>query len=402
MGLFKSDDASHPEPRVTLQLDPSCKSPFHPGSMVFGQVFFDSPIERQIRDVEVIIEGTTITKSVIIVSRGEYRRLKVHYYDEATLRTITEVIVPRHTASAEHRYAWDFSLAFSHGPASLLHPNPAKSPFKSFSGHKEFYASSPYQLPPSFLHMKNDDQMAQVQYTLRVQVNFEDQKTPYSPPIKILTYVPAQETHEQKAAESVFHINSYSSSRLAASSKSGIHRLKDKLSLHSPTVKLSLRSTLPTSIVRGASFPIHARLEVHPLSDPSALSIASVQIRVASVELIPLVIYRALRDPEVADLALAPLQCPPEQELVEEGKAEILNAVPQVLDVEQLRDTDGKALMFPGSFEGRLPGNVSPSFATTNMILWWKLRVKVVANVCGKEVEDTMETKVAVVSDIKC
>lgn len=402
MGLFKSDDTIQPEPRVTLQLDPSCNSPFYPGAKVFGQVFFDSPIERQIRSVEVIIEGTTITKSVIIIRRGENRRIKVHYCDEATLCTLTEVIAPRQTASPKCRCAWDFSLTFPLGPASLLHPNPAKCPYKGSLGHNAFYASSPYQLPPSFLHIKSDEQMAQVQYTLKVQVNFEDQKTPYSPPIKNLTYVPTQEAHEQKSAESVFHINSYSSSRLTGTPKSGLHRFKDKLSSKSPTVKLSLRSILPISIVRGASFPIKVKLAVHPLSDQSALGIPSVQVKIASVELVPLVIYRALRDPKAVDVALESFHCPQEQELVEEEKAIMLNAIPQVLDIEQQRDSDDKALIFPGSFEGRLPGNACPSFATTNMILWWKLRMKVVANLCGKEIEDTVETNVVMVSDVKC
>ncbi|KAF2160371.1 hypothetical protein M409DRAFT_29219 [Zasmidium cellare ATCC 36951] len=403
MGLFRSDDPQHPEPRVTLQLDASCKTPFHPGSNVFGQVFFDSPAERRIRNVEVIIQGTTTTKYVIVVSRGEYRRLKIHYHDEATLRTINKVIAQGLTTEPEHRYTWDFSLAFTHGTAGLLHPNPAKSPYKAPSGHKEFYASSPYQLPPSFLHMKSDEHMGQVQYTLTVQVNFEDQKKPYSPPLKILTYVPSEEPFDQRLAESVFHINSYSSSRLAGSStKSGLARFKDKLASSSPTVKLSLKSTLPSSIVRGAAFPIEARLEVNPLSDPSVLSIPNVRIGISSIELVPLVIYRILRDRESANmLPLESVQCPPEQELVEEGQAVSLNAVPQEVFVEQQRDDKSEALGFPGSFGGRLPNHISPSFATTNIVLWWKLRVKLVANVGGKEFDDTAETRVMVISDVK-
>ncbi|KAK4496712.1 hypothetical protein PRZ48_012695 [Zasmidium cellare] len=402
MGLFRSEDTQHPEPTVTLQLDPNCKSPFHPGSSAFGQVFFDSNIQREVDNIEVNIEGTTTTKYVLVVGNGEYRRVKIHYYDEATLRTINEVVVHGLTAEPGRRYSWNFCLTFPDGRAALLHPNPAKSPYKSTSGHKEFYASSPYQLPASFMHMKSHEHMAQVQYTLRVQVSFADQNKPCSPPPKILTYVPSEEPYEQKLVENAFHINSYSSSRLAGSSaKSGLAKFKEKLSSSSPTVKLSLKSTLPTSVVRGAAFPIHARLEVHPLSDPSVLNIPEVRIKIASIELAPLVIYRTLKDPKAIDMPMDNVQAPPEQELVEDGKAVVLNAVPQEILVAQQREDKSDVLVYSADFEARLPGDVTPSFATTNIILWWKLRVKLVADVCGKEFDDVAETKIVVITNLK-
>lgn len=399
MGLFKADGNDLPEPRVTLQLDNSCETPFRPGSNVFGQVFFDCPIPRQIRDVQVSIKASTLTKYIHYVKRGNHP-YPIRCHDEANLYEMKQVLAQGITSEPERRYCWDFYLAFQHGEGTLLHPNPNKSPYEGLTGHKDFYASKAYQLPPSFLHWKNDDHLAQVQYLLKVEVTFDDSKILYSPPIKILTYVPSQEPHQEKMAESVFRINSYSSSRLTGTSKSGLSRWKDKLTSSSPSVKLSLKSSIPSSIVRGKAFPIYAKLDVEPLSDPSTFNIPSVHIKILLMELVPLVVYRSIKEESALDYPFENIECPHEEETVEEGKSIALNAVPPKVDVEQQPDRKSPSLEFPTTFEGRLPGNVTPNFATSNIVLWYKLRVRLQANVCGKEIEDNAEMKIVVLSDV--
>lgn len=128
--------------------------------------------------------------------------------------------------------------------------------------------------------------------------------------------------------------------------------------------------------------------------------IPTVNIKIASMELVPIVIYHCLRLPSKwDDLDLS--HFPAEEELVQEARSIALNAVRREIDVEQPRDEKAGMLVFAADFEGRFPGNVTPSFATSNVILWYRLKVKVVADVCGKDVEHEAETRVVVLADVK-
>ncbi|KXS93563.1 hypothetical protein AC579_711 [Pseudocercospora musae] len=78
----------------------------------------------------------------------------------------------------------------------------------------------------------------------------------------------------------------------------------------------------------------------------------------------------------------------------------LLNASPDIQNVqgEQRMAEKSSKLVFPATFQARIPSSVCPSFRTLNINRTYRLKMVLEADICGKNFEHKFELSVAVVT----
>lgn len=234
--------------------------------------------------------------------------------------------------------------------------------------------------------------------------------------VKKLTFSPFRPAADQQPefAEFVAEKEKYASSRLTGKEKSVRSSIRDKFSSHTPSLELVMKASLVPVLTVGEPFTLFVCMEVGQLSDPKATSVPSVKLKIKELRLYEFTRFRALR--------VTRGYRHPENEETEEDKT-VLNAIPEVRVVEQQlapppayqpatsaddsketkrppsssssSSTSSSAsrmqwapdLIFPTTFEARIPSDVVPSFRTVTINHHFVLKVEVEVEIAGKEFE---------------
>ena len=220
-----------------------------------------------------------------------------------------------------------------------------------------------------------------MEYNVEVAFQFDDHEEPYMMKLEPLNFMPKHRRPDPSPlAEFVNPPQKYSSSRLVGGEKSITHSFRDKFSSQTPSVKLVMKTTVPSHHITSGSFPIYACIEIDALSHPS-IDISSINIRIKSLKLCKFTFYRAIRYRGIS------VRSREREETYEDLVP--LNTVPESCRVVQQHSASGdrKFLYFHATFEARIPGATCPSFQTFNINHNFRLEFKLEAEICEKKFE---------------
>ncbi|KXS98650.1 hypothetical protein AC578_10072 [Pseudocercospora eumusae] len=399
MGIFSRKEKIVP-PQVAIHLDHA--GPYAPGLPITGSVHVQTPVPRPISSVAITCVGKATTHNIRRVQRAgagvgmasgpnTSTRRTIHYHDDAQLFREAQGLFSDTELIPEKPLTTQFSLTIPWGTEDVH----GGGPYVEGRSNPEAYTTRSHPLPPTFVHQHDSDRYASIEYGLQVLIHFADGSSePYASPVKgfVLIPLPNHSPSDARFLESIRPSEKYSSSRLTGAEKSAIHSFKDKFSSSTPSVNVVLKARTVSIVPTGSSFSIQTCAEIDSFSVDS-ISIPSVQLRIRDVKLMPITFYRALR---VESLASSSLDRGEHEEIDEEKI--LLNANPdtQTVQGEQRMAENSSKLVFPATFEARIPSSVCPSFRTLNINRTYRLKMVLRADICGKEFEHKFELSVAV------
>lgn len=370
------------DPHVSVLLDDNCNPPFRPGSRISGVATLQCPSQRQLQGGEAIFFGRAVTNCTRIGSMGTsyFRRANfstnetLRYHDDACLFRQKQSFGQQCAIQPDQPYAWNFEFVFPHS-ASLIGPSPYHP--------TEIYASERHLLPPSFARYFNENHYATVEYNVQAVFQFSDNPQPLTVQLPPLDFLPHPGLPDSSTLiEYVRPAERFSRSRLTQERKSFRHSLGEKISSSRssiPSVDLIIKTSLNTNVKQSSPLPIHSCVEIgfHPAQP---ISIQSINIRIKSLKLYQVTMFRAREIQGTGGM-------PEYQEIGEHTIA--LNAIPNQVSVQaQTRPSkNGNTILFPASFEARIPHDVPPCFRTFNINQSHQLKLTLEAEVAGKTFE---------------
>lgn len=374
MGIFSRKERV-PDPQVTILLDDFCRGALLPGAQISGSVAIASPVPRPIHAVEVVFAGRASTHCTRHINGPNNQRRIIRYHDEVELLRLSQNLLGDSSVDPANSPTCPFSFICPDRTNTSTGP----SPYTGGYTNSNAYEVSSHGLPPTVSHSHGDDHYAVVQYAVQVVVHFADTQDPFLSAPQPLVICPRQSGPQGPLAECIMLAEKYASSRLVGQEKSFMGSFKDKFSSETPSVNIVLKARSPTIVSSGTSFPIQTCVELDALSMPS-IDVASVDIRIAEVKLVAVTFFRALKQATYSG------DRRPEHEVVDEDKI-LLNASPGNIPVpkqEVQQEKSSMKLVYPASFEARIPGSTCPSFRTFNINRTYRLKMKMEADVCGK------------------
>lgn len=394
MGIFSREERIH-GPQVSFGLDEQCQGPLFPGHRLSGEVTIHSPIPRHIQSAVVVFSGTATTHAVRWVNRGAAsaaasNRRRILYHDEAGLCSIDQHLLGQAQVHPGAPVVSRFSFIIPGSTANVVGP----VPYTDGRTTEHAYATAGHILPPTLSHVLegfSDDQFATIEYVLQVVINFEPGSGPfYSQPLP-LVFCPLRSPAPVQNLESVRPAERYQSSRLTGEAKSFRNSFRDKFSNETPSVDVVLRARISSSIPTGSSFAIQTCAEISSLSVPN-ISVPTIDLRIAKLEILPITFFRALL---VSEFSMDR----PEHEVVDEESL-TLNATPSSRTVEAQALGEGSMIVFPATFEARIPGNIPPSLRTFTINRNYSLKMTLEADIAGKTFEHKFQATVVVDSSV--
>ena len=372
---FLSRSERVPDPCVSIVLDGDCQGLFHPGNRVSGTIVLQSNVQRRLALAEVFFSGHALTHLTRRESSGD-KSSTIHYKHDAELFCFDQRLSEDHTIFEDQQLSWRFQFSF---PQTTKPSGP--SPYIRATASSDTYSNDEHSLPPSFTHQKAGTRYAKVEYSIDAHFHFEDCKDPYITHLALLDLVPHDRCpRPPPISEHTMPTQRYASSRLVGEDKSFKHSIRDRFSSNTPSVNLTMKASAPSFHVSGIAFPIYTCVEID-LSRSPAIAIPTMSIAVKSLQLCQITYYRALkyrggsvrREVEQVDTDFVTLNTLPEQIRVQ----------------QQQRNGSGDDILivFPATFEARIPGDVCPSFRTYNINHNFTLLFEVEAEVCGRKFE---------------
>ena len=386
MGIFSRKERV-PDPQVTISLDDFCRGPLLPGAQISGSVSIASPVPRPIRAVEAVFAGRATTHCVRHVNGPNNQRRAIRYHDEMELLRLSQKLLGDSSVDSINSPTCPFSFICP----DYTNTSTGPSPYTGGHTNPNAYEVSAHGLPPTCSHSHGDDHYAVVQYAVQVVVHFADTQDPFLSAPQPLVICPHQSGLQGSPAECVMLAEKYASSRLVGREKSFMGSFKDKFSSETPSVNVVLKARGPTIVSSGNSFPIQSCVELDALSMPS-IDVASVDIRIAEVKLVAVTFFRALKQSTYGRGDRA------EHEVVDEDKI-LLNASPSggvSVGKQEVQVEKNSKLVYPATFEARIPGSTCPSFRTFNINRTYRLKMKMEADVCGKTFDYKFEIDIVV------
>lgn len=209
-----------------------------------------------------------------------------------------------------------------------------------------------------------------------------------------LVFCPHQAAHQSGFVEFVRPPQNYASSRLSGEQKSIGHSVRDRFSSRTPSIIVVMKASVPVSVPVAAAFTVHTCVEIEGMSHPS-IYIPSVDLTIKSLKLIPITAWRALKVERSGHF----FGDSPEHEVIREETVR-LNALADTITAGQQQLENGNKLMFPASFEARIPGSICPTFRTLNIIRSYMVQMTLAAEISGKAFEHKLESRIEVLSSL--
>lgn len=379
MHFFHRDKV--PDPEITFNWNSPTDGTFHPGSPISGTVKLTSPVPRHIDYAEIIFYGRAMTHATRYENHGNNRQETHYYSDQVDLFRFNAPAIRDMWVEERREYTREFNFQF---PQVVQSRGP--DPYHGETAGSGIYVNETHPLPPSFTQGSEYDNYARVEYGLQTMVQFQGAEEPFVTAMQSrLMFAPyGQVGHPPELVEFVKETKEYSSSRLIGEQKSFGHSLRDKLSSHTPSVNIVMKSSIATLLSVGDSFPIYACVEIDSASS-TEINIPTVRLQVKKIELCQFSFYRAMR---YRSTGVGYSQYGDEVESNQEDTVK-LNTVPDGRDAErQYGKSDSKNFWFyPATFEARIPGSTCPSFRTFNINHNFCIELTLEAEVCGKELE---------------
>ena len=375
MGIF-SRTPKLPEPQVDRIDYPDSPAVYRPTSQVRGVITFQSPVQRQIKSAHVSFYGhcqTACTRSESTGSGNNSRSNTVYYEDDVDLFRQSHPLAEAFTSEPGQQSTWDYNFAFPR-----YSKNERGEVYRKDTACSPVYQVSPHELPPSFSFFTSTSTHAHVEYVLEAAIFFEDSEKPYIVKFAPLEYSPLPPEmppdYQPSFAEYVKPPEKYASSRLTGGEKSFRNSFRDKFSSATPSMTVTMKASIVPFLSTATAFPLYICIELDNLSDPHAINIPSVNIRMKSLKIGQGTTWRAIRTHGTIH--------PEHEEFMDSSIS--MNAVPDSRVVEVQLGPEKKQLVFPTSFEARIPSNVCASFRTVTINHAHRLKAVVEVEVAGK------------------
>lgn len=384
MGIF-SRQPKPPEAQVDRITDANTPLPYRPGSVVRGRITFRSPIQRRVQVAQASFYGhcqTACTRSESTGSGSSSTRNTVYYKDDVDLFRLSQVFGQTFVAEAGQTYSWDYSFTFP-----KYSRNERGEVYRRDTACSPTYQVSPHDLPQSFKIHHYESRHAYVEYNVDAVFLFEDSAEPFIVKFPDLPYSPyPPETppgYQPPFLEYVKQPEKYTSSRLTGAEKSMRNSFRDRFSSETPSLDVTMKASIVPVLSVGTAFALFVCVELDHLSNPQAINIPSVTLRVKSLELGQITTWRAMR-------------VRPASSAVPEHETHMvdplpLNTIPESRAVDLQLGQEKKQLIYPASFEARIPSNVFPGLRTVNINHAHRLRAVVEVTIAGKTFEHKFE-----------
>ena len=378
MGLF-SRKPKEPEPHATRTITTS-QHTYWPGSQITGTLTLECPTQRRVVRVEASFHGTCTTHLYRTESSGtgdDKKSETINYYDEADLFRHVAVLEKDFVARPGQSFSWPFHFAFPYETSNIR-----GEVYRKETACSPLYQVSPHSLPPTFALDLSHSTYAHVEYNVEVIIYFEDAEEPFTVRFQQLNFspFPPQQPVQAPFLECVREVEKYASSRLVGQEKSFRHSIRDKFSSSTPSLNVTMKASVMPVITVGTTFSFFVCTELSNLSDPYAIDIREVRLRIKSLKLTKVTTHRAIRVDRGAQ---------PEREETHSDSV-LLNALPEARSVEPQVGVQ-KQLICPAAFEARIPGDCCPIFSTVTIHYACKLKAIVEVEICGKVFEHKFE-----------
>lgn len=420
MGIF-SRSPKVPPPDVTRTLSREPNKPYRPGSIVSGTIAVSCPTTRLVRFIRVQFYGQCITHSTRSENSGPNNNsTTIHYHDEVDLFRYDQDLTPRSgafTAPEHQQMTFNFAFTFP-ATTDVLRPDV----YERKTAGSDVYDVVQHELPPSYTLNYGSRTVADVLYRLDVSLLLDSDPDPYTVAFNGLDFQPLPPRIpaglQAPFLEFVRKRETYASSRLIGQEKSFRASVRDKFSSHTPSLDVTMKASLVPVLTVGAPFELFVCVELAGLSDPKAIHLPTLSLKVKELRLYEDTRFRALR--------VSYGHHYPENERVEQNKM-LLNALPDIRVVQQqpgrpptyeipAHQFDSKGMekhqpsssfsssasttqpqgsaaefVYPTSFSARIPSDAVSSFRTVNINHHYRLRVELVVEIAGKEFEHEFE-----------
>jgi len=424
MGIFsKSKKNTVPVPVINVNLNTPQDHVFKPNDTVSGHVTLSTPIPLNPQAIEASLWGHSS-----VWTRHTYHKSDkttddyYHYRDNVPLFNITfNVLTEKHLQPGQ-TYTFPFQFTFPEGTNT-----------SRVGGYKDNNDSRwtvhPHRLPPTFLCGDQVDypDHAMITYgvTGRLVCPGVGAGKKGDEPIEDIASVifSPHNAHINQPLTIVPHTKPFAlaSSALAGQEASSLgfrKKISDRFSSSTPKVDFELSIEIPDYLTSGTEFRFRSTFNILGKSD-NVVAVPAITFKVLKLELLDFTFLRAPRDLQ-ADFTTMGYhydKSPPNQPTgpyiegheeyqLRENKT-VLNSLPEsrVVQLEEVMGFGEKkgAEQARGCevwFEARVPGHMSPSFASFAIKRSYSVRVKMGVEVAGKKFEYVVESVVREVGGV--